>query len=128
MVVSVPPPNNLSIVTSRSSADAVEKGVARSDATARREQNTGPSLFLNRELSWLAFNQRVLNERLKFLAIFFSNLDEFFMIRVADSTIKQARRRFIKVLMVFRRTSSWSRCAPQVNSIQSKPIAVSIYG
>ena len=52
-----------------------------------------PSLFTNRELSWLDFNDRVLQlaegeelpllERVKFLAIFVTNLDEFFMIRVA---------------------------------------------
>lgn len=59
------------------------------------EAPAGPahSLLLNRELSWIEFNRRVLEEaldpaqplleRLKFLAIFSTNLDEFFMIRVS---------------------------------------------
>src|SRR5256714_1618171 len=52
-----------------------------------------PRLYINRELSWIEFNARVLElaeqediplmERLKFLAIFTNNLDEFFTIRVA---------------------------------------------
>jgi polyphosphate kinase len=54
---------------------------------------TAPSLYVNRELSWVRFNERVLEEaddhrhplleRVKFLSIFSSNLDEFFMIRMS---------------------------------------------
>src|SRR5271166_4563045 len=63
-----------------------------SEAPATMDLNDA-RLFLNRELSWLAFNERVLREacnaglplyeRIRFLALFSANLDEFFMVRVA---------------------------------------------
>ena len=71
------------VITPREDPTEVSLGVS---ATAER--------YVNRELSWLSFNERVLQEaesssvplleRIKFLAIFSSNLDEFFRVRVAS--------------------------------------------
>ncbi len=62
-------------------------------AAAAEETPVDPSLYINRELSWLDFNDRVLQlaedehvpllERVKFCAIYTTNLDEFYMVRVA---------------------------------------------
>ncbi|MGA2320999.1 MAG: polyphosphate kinase 1 [Solirubrobacteraceae bacterium] len=62
-------------------------------ASASAEDGHDPSLYFNRELSWLDFNDRVLQlaedervpllERVKFCAIYTTNLDEFYMVRVA---------------------------------------------
>ncbi|MCH9817126.1 MAG: RNA degradosome polyphosphate kinase [Actinomycetia bacterium] len=69
------------------------RAVVESDAEAADVPALPDDRFLDRELSWLAFNERVLElmedvrlpvlERVKFSAIFASNLDEFFMVRVA---------------------------------------------
>ncbi len=72
--------------------ETAEPGTEFPSETPREFDLTSPEFYLNRELTWLAFNKRVLHEaadprtplleRVKFLAIVSSNLDEFFMKRM----------------------------------------------
>src|SRR5438034_1263698 len=84
-------------VAKTSVADEPSAGVEIMRKVPAEKRFSDPQNFINRELSWLEFNRRVLEEaqdptqplieRVKFLTIFSSNLDEFFEIRVAG--IKQ---------------------------------------
>ncbi len=79
------------VPASRATQDRIE--IPDFEPTLTPEGDISPDRFLDRELSWLAFNARVLElaedpdlqllERVTFLSIFASNLDEFFMVRVA---------------------------------------------
>ena len=103
--LALPRPQSQTIVDLANMAQAQPKPEAEENAAivaisadqTAHERFGDPKNFINRELSWLEFNRRVLEEaqdptqplieRLKFLCIFSSNLDEFFEIRVAG--IKQ---------------------------------------
>ena len=73
--------------------EATPRNSIRMVTTEQRVNLSDPSLYVNRELSWLGFNERVLAQakdgrhplldRVRFVAISETNLDEFFMIRVA---------------------------------------------
>src|SRR6476659_5459409 len=78
----------------RAAATAAVERAAEPANTQAAPDLEDPSLYFNREVSWLDFNDRVLQlaedtsvpllERVKFCAIWESNLDEFFMVRVAN--------------------------------------------
>ena len=80
--------------------DTPGAGTESSPTHVDRVDLKNPALYINRELSWLEFNERVLNEardssnplleRVKFLGIVATNLDEFVMIRVS-TMVKKAR-------------------------------------
>ena len=82
--------SNLSVVTDETAIESTESDPAAE--TGEYLDLDAPELYLNRELTWLEFNFRVLHEaqdprnplleRLKFIAIVSSNLDEFFMKRI----------------------------------------------
>ncbi len=93
-----------------------------------------PSLYINRELSWLEFNARVLAlaanpaqpllERCKFLAIFSGNLDEFFMVRVAGHMDALVEDRGISTPDALPREEILTRVAARVGRLYDEQSAL----
>jgi len=110
-------------------APATEKQTAKTQAVTHFDASD-PQWYLNRELTWLEFNKRVLHEaedertplleRVKFLAIVSSNLDEFFMKRIGG--LKQQVGAGISELSVDGRTPQQqiSECYAVVRAIEAK--------
>jgi polyphosphate kinase len=117
-------PTNTGEVGDNRELTAAESSIPGATAAADRSNLASPELYLNRELTWLSFNRRVLAEaeddrsplleRLKFLAITASNLDEFFMKRIGG--LKQQVAAGIVELTVDGQTPQWqiARCYEEV--------------
>src|ERR671918_1322511 len=92
-----------------------------------------PELYTNRELSWLQFNERVLElaedpslpllERVRFLAIFASNLDEFFRVRVAGLKRRMATGLLLRTKSGLKPREELARIATIANELARRHAA-----